>query len=310
MEDKIAELFGVPEPARPYITLFLKEEERRLISVMDGGSYTAEKLCELTESFTEDPGKLIRESYSRGVLDKVLETGLRYRSAGFYRRLAIFTQYEPELWLAIPEEDRKKIDEWYVQQYEEGARPRLEAALAGKGLIENAFFFTLEETLDLIDSLECPIYVVPCNCKSVALSCKKPKNVCINFNTGINSEWDRGHGKALTKEEAKAVIIDADRHGLMHTSETEAAICSCCGDCCYPIRASKRLGTQGIWQKKRYRLIWDSKRCISCGKCVRTCNFGAFRREGKKVTFEETACWGCTICKNHCPVGAISIEKF
>ena len=218
MEDKIAELFGVPEPARPYITLFLKEEERRLISVMDGGSYTAEKLCELTESFTEDPGKLIRESYSRGVLDKVLETGLRYRSAGFYRRLAIFTQYEPELWLAIPEEDRKKIDEWYVQQYEEGARPRLEAALAGKGLIENAFFFTLEETLDLIDSLECPIYVVPCNCKSVALSCKKPRNVCINFNTGINSEWDRGHGKALTKEEAKAVIIDADRHGLMHTS--------------------------------------------------------------------------------------------
>ncbi|WP_455760028.1 4Fe-4S dicluster-binding protein [Cloacibacillus evryensis] len=191
----------------------------------------------------------------------------------------------------------------------EKAKPRLDAALRGEGLIENASFFTLDEAFALIDSLECEPYMVPCNCKSVALNCEKPRSVCILFKRGLNSEWDRGHGRPLSKEEAKAILRLADKSGLMHTSEEDAAICNCCGDCCYPIRASKRIGTQGVWPKQRYRIIWDEKKCVACGRCAKVCNFGAFRQAGRKITFEEKDCWGCTICGSNCPVGAISIEK-
>lgn len=55
----------------------------------------------------------------------------------------------------------------------------------------------------------------------------------------------------------------------------------------------------------------DIKRCIACGKCIRTCPFGAieffeFRGE-KKARVIETACQGCGICTSTCPQGAAQI---
>ena len=309
MYDGVAELFAIPEIAVPYIDKFLRKDECTMINVMGNRSYTYDDLCYKLADYSVNPSLLINEAYSRGVLNKQVGTNCYYVVADFYTRLAYFTQYESDIWSSISEADRKKIDEWYIKQYARNAYPRLTAALAGKGLIENAYFITLDEAIALIDSLKCDLYMVPCNCKSVALNCSKPRNVCILFNKGNNSEWDRGHGKGLSKDDAKAIVVNADKHGLMHTSETATAICNCCGDCCYPIRASKMLGTQGIWPKKRYKIVWDSDRCISCRRCVKICNFNAFKQKGKTVYFEEKECWGCTICKKHCPTGAISIEK-
>ncbi|MEG2185429.1 MAG: 4Fe-4S dicluster-binding protein [Cloacibacillus sp.] len=272
--------------------------------------YGEAELCVLAADITPSPKNFIREAYSRSVLNKILvENVLLYEPANFYRRLAAFAQYEPEAWRKIPQETRALMDEWYVREYIDRARPRLESALKDGELIENAFFFTLDETLELIDSMPFLPYVVPCNCKSVAMACEKPCEVCILFNRGINSEWDRGHGRELSKEEAKAVARRADKNGLMHTSEEMVAICHCCGDCCYPIRASKMLGTKGLWPKQRYRIMWHEEKCVSCGSCAAACNFGAFKRNGKQMMFEERECWGCTICAGSCPVQAISIEK-
>ena len=310
MYDKAAKLFEIPDLALPFMEMFLQKEELRLLETMEPRNYFPDELLTLLKNFTDDPEAFVKNAYSRGVLNKAEEAGeIFFRPANFYTRLAFFTQYESELWTKIPEPERKKIDEWYVAQYMEKAKPRLDAALKGEGLIENAFFFTLDETLALIDSLEREPYVVPCNCKSVAMNCEKPRNICILFKRGLNSEWDRGHGTPLSKEEAKAVIRLADKSGLMHTSEENAAICNCCGDCCYPIRASKRIGTQGVWPKQRYRIIWDEKKCVACGRCAKVCNFSAFKQEGRKITFEEKNCWGCTICGSNCPVGAIALEK-
>lgn len=304
-------LFKIPSIAVPYIKLFLTEDEISLLCTMEDRIYKFQELSSLVACISKsDPGNFIKESYSRGVLNKAPGDELLYRPASFYTRLAFFAQYEPELWQSIPEEARKSIDEWCVNEYIESARPRLEKALASKeGLIENAYFYTLEETVELIKSLDFAPYVVPCNCKSVAMACDKPRNVCMLFGRGINSEWDRGHGKELTKQEAIDLTVLADKSGLMHTSEDASAVCSCCGDCCYPIRASKTLGTQGIWPKQRYKILWDKESCINCGKCARICNFNAFKREEGMIVFDEKACWGCTICKNHCPVKAISIQK-
>ncbi len=310
MYDKAAKLFEIPDLALPFMETFLDTEELCLLETMEPRNYFPDELLTLLKNFTDDPEAFVKNAYSRGVLNKAEEAGkIFFRPANFYTRLAFFAQYEPEFWAEIPASEREKIDEWYVARYMEKAKPRLDAALRGEGLIENASFFTLDEAFALIDSLECEPYMVPCNCKSVALNCEKPRSVCILFKRGLNSEWDRGHGRPLSKEEAKAILHLADKSGLMHTSEEGAAICNCCGDCCYPIRASKRIGTQGVWPKQRYRIIWDEKKCVACGRCAKVCNFGAFRQAGRKITFEEKDCWGCTICGSNCPVGAISIEK-
>ncbi|PAB56212.1 4Fe-4S binding protein [Anaeromicrobium sediminis] len=312
MNAKLIKYFQVPEEAYSYMDIMLSKEEINLIEKIQDKKYTYEELLKFIEAnFDLDSEEFLRSCYKRGVINKEeVNRQIVYTSANVYTRLAFFAQYEGELWKSIPEEDRIKIDRWYVEKYAHGAIPRLEEIKKGtRKLIENAYFYTMDETLELIDEVNHELYMVPCNCKSISLRCDKPKNVCILFEKGINSEWDRGWGKALTKEEAKEIILRANKSGLMHTSEAEQAICNCDGCCCYPIRASEIIGAKGIWPQRRYDIVWDKEKCVNCGICAKLCNFNAFMKEDKTVSFHENKCWGCTICKDHCPVNAITLKK-
>ncbi|MBM7616150.1 4Fe-4S dicluster-binding protein [Alkaliphilus hydrothermalis] len=312
MKQELAKFFDVPPEGYSSIELMLTEEEITLIEYMQDKKYTYEELLVLIQPrFDLDPKEFISQAYKRGVINKERRNdSIVYKSASLYTRLAYFAQYESDLWKSIAPKEREDLDRWYVKKYAEGAIPRLKEIENGStNLIENAFFYTLDETLNLIDELKEEMYIVPCNCKSVALNCDKPKNVCILFEKDINSEWDRGWGEPISKEKAKEIVTMANKKGLMHTSESEKAICNCDGCCCYPIRASKMIGTQGIWPKKRYNILWEQDRCISCGICAKVCNFNAFNKEGAMISFEKEKCWGCTICKEHCPVSAITLIK-
>ncbi|MDR3254657.1 MAG: 4Fe-4S binding protein [Synergistaceae bacterium] len=313
MREEVINIFEIPHAARGYIDRYLSREEIGAILKMGKERYGRDELVGLLEGVVDAPERFVSDAYRRAVFDKVEEDGVvYYKIANFYRRLAYFSQYEPDAWKAIPKESREGMEEWYLGVYAEGARPRLEESLREPGkLIENAFFYTLEETLDLIDRLDNDEFVVvPCNCKAVSLRCedRKPQNVCLQLYDGINTDWDRGHGRHVNKNEAKDLIRWANKNGLMQTTEMGYGICNCCGCCCYPIRASRIIGAKGLWPRKMYDIVWNEKACIKCGKCANICNFGAFSKEGG-ISFDREKCWSCTICANHCPSGAITLRS-
>lgn len=310
------EIFEVPSEAQTIETILVTSYERQIIECMQKKTFDKLALQELIDAHFAsinieiDSDRLIWSMYHRAVINKVMVSeAVHYEASTVYYRLAYLAQYERDLWEGVDVKIREAIDRWYVRQYAEGALPRLEEIRKGeRDLIENAYFFTLDETLTLIDELQEELYVVPCNCRSIQLKCDAPKNVCILFEKGINTEYDRGRGHVISKEEAKALVIKADKAGLMHTSEKEHAICNCCGDCCYPIRASEVIGATGIWPKRRYDISFDAEGCINCGKCASVCHFAAFTKD-ETVTFEPERCLGCTVCSSHCPIGAIKLIK-
>jgi ferredoxin len=110
----------------------------------------------------------------------------------------------------------------------------------------------------------------------------------------------------------------------MHTADSEwrtrglHAICNCCACDCYPFRAAQELGSKGIWPRSRYVAVHDVGRCNLCGACVKRCHFDAFfhdsttveidGREKSNVLYNPEHCWGCGLCANTCPSGAIVME--
>ena len=49
----------------------------------------------------------------------------------------------------------------------------------------------------------------------------------------------------------------------------------------------------------------DEEKCIGCKKCIRELGCPAIVYKGNKAYIEPSLCYGCSICSQVCPVGAI-----
>jgi Pyruvate/2-oxoacid:ferredoxin oxidoreductase delta subunit len=139
-------------------------------------------------------------------------------------------------------------------------------------------------------------------------------------------------GRELTYEEACERVDKAAEYGLMGQAvwvEVEQLlwgirddqmdkfleICFCCPCCCIAMRLARNATS-----KERHRFhpagwtaVPDRTKCIGCQKCItgqNGCPVEAisFGSDGKVVVDQEM-CVGCGICKNRCPVDAISIKQ-
>jgi ferredoxin len=182
----------------------------------------------------------------------------------------------------------------------------------------------LSEIEEMIDAAK-HIVVQPCDCRRLGQYCERPLETCIWMDEGALEALDRGHGRQVTNQEAKEIVRWADKKGLMHTADSEwrtrglHAICNCCACDCYPFRAAQELGSKGAWPRSRYVAVHDREECNLCGACVKRCHFDAFYHDGtllgingkteENVVLDPDRCWGCGLCVNTCPSGAIVMER-
>ena len=317
---------GVPAVALPYADVFYSEAELALAARLPGAPFTAQDASRVLGDAvtTVQAAELLRAAHHRGVVDLADADGTErdaedpfYAIGTFYSRLDVFAISEQELWQIIPREARRAMDEWYFDAYMEGMDPDRSVVPTEDAVL------SLEETLAKIDADPRQIYLNTCDCRSLAGDCGLPTRTCLTYKDGPNSFCGRGLSQALTKEEAKDVVREADRAGLMHTANPNG-ICNCCGDCCYLFRGQRYRDSLGIWPIAPHIIHLDADACIGCGRCVKRCHFGVFtlmdapkaavsagdapRRLRRRVAKADTStCVGCGICANTCPVSALTL---
>lgn len=333
--------FGVWDVARPYLGLIVDDDEMRLVLALRAGPCgkdtpaTAGEVAERLPALgtgqaggtpVEQADALLRRAYSRCVVNKVEGEGRVAYSAGtFYGRLDHFAKHEN--WDDIPLADRRAIDRRFLDEFIARHRRSIQLKMEGReaeNQVPNDTVMLLGEVEEMLDAATA-IAVQPCDCRRLGQFCQRPVGTCLSLDGVAREILDRGHGRPLARDEAKELVRWADRQGLMHTADSEwrtrglHAICNCCACDCYPFRAAQELGSKGAWPRSRWVAAYDREACSLCGACVRRCHFDAFYQDGTvrlqdgqeraNVRFDADRCWGCGLCANTCPPGAIAMVR-
>jgi len=161
--------------------------------------------------------------------------------------------------------------------------------------------------------------VVDCPCRLEVGACKRPVEVCIDFDRTAEYDIASGHGRKLTCDEALDILEKASRAGLVHTAINTLDVtimCNCCNDCCVEFQSLKK-GNVPLslhYAKSRYEAQVDQDKCTGCQDCIDNCNFDAIalaKSPGSKklkAQVNPEACYGCGCCFMACDQEAISMK--
>lgn len=317
--EKFAEKFGVPACALPYLSTFVTKEEMELVVLFDGAVLTSEAAAARLGISKEKAESLLEDAYRKSVFDRKITDGeTNYIAASFYEVLDYCCKFN-DAYFAIPQEVREEIDSWCFEEYKKKMISRLEEIRDNTSDAEDSETFLLLDELDEFLSSE-EYRVVPCNCRKLKQGCTKETQTCLRFDRSID---DRTFGKPISKEEARQIVIKADKAGLMHTVNRDwrkngpKYMCNCCTDCCYPFRLVEDLGLKGVWPEIRHVALYQKETCNYCGRCTKRCPFSAFHHTGSKTTyrgktvkevaFDPDRCFGCGLCAGTCPTKSIKM---
>jgi len=309
----------------PYMHMVVDAREMELVAGLGDQSLSPVEVAGILGMPLDETAIFLQRAFARHVVNrKIVDGETRYTAANFYSRLDPLSMYEN--WRDVPVEARDAVIEWQLQEFIAKHLPVIEELKRAPEAfvnLPNQDMLLLDEALAMVDAATEHV-VVPCDCRAIVMACNRPLEACIRLDAGARHTLERGHGRRLTKEECKALVVDADRAGLMHTGlrtwrdrEEIFGFCNCCSCDCYPIRAGVRLGMAREWPRSHYIAQRELEKCEQCGICAQRCHFGAFYRDGSKVErngkgrlqvlFAPEKCWGCGLCATGCPEGAIAM---
>ncbi len=166
-----------------------------------------------------------------------------------------------------------------------------------------------------------------CICRDSNKCADYPQDLgCVFVGQGARVLVERKVGHEATLEECMAHIDRAASLGLIGHSlwiEVEQYIwgfrdedmhrflefCFCCPCCCVGLGLA-RVATRDI--QSRFRSVgWKSsinEACTGCDVCREVCPVQAISYNGTTWVVDETKCLGCGICAARCPASAIKLE--
>jgi Na+-translocating ferredoxin:NAD+ oxidoreductase subunit B len=159
--------------------------------------------------------------------------------------------------------------------------------------------------------------VEECVCKKemrlMDKGCDKPEEVCMGLAPVPGAFDNHPWGRAISREEAYAVLRRAEEAGLVHMAANVQSghiyICNCCGCCCGILRSINELGIDDSIASSYCARI-DTEVCSGCGLCAdERCQIRAIRQSGGAYEVIGSRCIGCGLCVTTCPTQAISLVR-
>ena len=158
---------------------------------------------------------------------------------------------------------------------------------------------------------------IACICRSVTTG-RNDARYCLLLGvdpSGLIKDWPelKANLETLTQAEAKQVLRDFDKEGLVHSIWTFktpyiGAICNCDHDClAYKIQIGSDL--MNVMFKAEYLAQIEQLTCVGCRNCQKLCQFGAIEYSGlnSKCYINPLKCYGCGVCRVGCKKDAICL---
>lgn len=174
---------------------------------------------------------------------------------------------------------------------------------------------TYEDAMAIIDSQK-TIAVAPCICRTTAQKmdrgCGKPLEACFLFGSHGTYYVDNKMGRYIDKAEAKRIIRENEKAGLVmqpFNSQHVGGMCSCCGDCCGMLRSLKLQDHPAEAVKSNYYAVIDEELCSGCEVCLDRCQMDAIEMIDDKAVVNLKRCIGCGLCVTTCDMEAARLVK-
>jgi Na+-translocating ferredoxin:NAD+ oxidoreductase subunit B len=195
--------------------------------------------------------------------------------------------------------------------------PQVRTIPVGEAIDSRLEVMTYEKAEQLILAHE-KFAVAPCICRQemrlTGKDCGKPLETCLSFSFGGGADFylRNGMGRSITRDDALAIIKEADAAGLVLSpgnSRTASFICACCGCCCGVLRSWKKFEKPAQIVSSPFYAEIDKRTCQNCGLCLDRCQMDAFTQIDGQMTLNRDRCIGCGLCVTACPTHSLRLQR-
>jgi ferredoxin len=246
--------------------------------------------------------------------------------------VGVYPKNKPPLYMALQflvgfwESQVNRLDRELVQDFEEylpsyndigisQVAGQLRTIPLGKSISTQAEVMLYERAEELVRAHK-TFAVSNCICRQemriMGKGCDKPEESCLSFGTAAKTVVRTDRGRAISQEEALAILHRAEEAGLVlqpANAKKVLFICTCCGCCCGVLRGLKRDPKPASLVSTPFVANLNTGTCKGCGVCVKRCQMEAISLADKKAALDLNRCIGCGLCVNTCPTDSLSLLR-
>jgi ferredoxin len=301
-EMRILRRLFTPEEAELALHLTLLNEEPRVVA------RRAKKRVEQVAPMLEEMAQkgLLYSSHREG---RAPTYAIQQFAIGFYEGQV--NRLTPEL-----VRDFEEYVKHYITPERWGKAPQLRTIPVGASIESEAAVMPYENAEALVRG-ERSITITNCICRQekrmLGEGCDKPMESCMTFGSAARYFTQISRGRAITQDEAMAILKRADEAGLVlqpSNAKDVMVICMCCGCCCGVLTNLKRHPKPATIVASPFVAALDASLCTGCGVCETRCQMDAVRLDGgDTAALDVDRCIGCGLCVTTCPSGALTLRR-